>query len=201
MIQDILIIILLWAVYFFIHSLMADNKFKLVVKNWVGRKFIYYRLIYVFISVFGLVGIVYFLATHHSFQILPPIAGVKYGGLVLASWGAIIIKHAIKNYSMRDFLGIAFKEERPEFVNSGLLNYVRHPLYTGTILFTIGFWLYIPNLLNLVTVICIFIYLFIGIKLEERKLVEAFGERYLQFLQSTPMLFPRLKHIKKLITG
>jgi protein-S-isoprenylcysteine O-methyltransferase Ste14 len=78
---------------------------------------------------------------------------------------------------------------------------MRHPIYTGTILITIGFWLFIPSILNLTTVLCVFIYLVFGIRLEEEKLINEFGEEYENFQQEVPMLFPSIMSLFKKLKG
>jgi protein-S-isoprenylcysteine O-methyltransferase Ste14 len=74
----------------------------------------------------------------------------------------------------------------------GLHNIVRHPLYFGTLLFIWGCFLLFPYLSNLIACSLITIYTIIGIKMEERKLVIEFGERYKYYAGKVPMLIPRL---------
>jgi protein-S-isoprenylcysteine O-methyltransferase Ste14 len=54
----------------------------------------------------------------------------------------------------------------------------------------IGALMYFPNYSTLIFVITTFIYLPIGVSLEENKLVDEFGEQYLQYRKEVKMLVP-----------
>ena len=84
-------------------------------------------------------------------------------------------------------------DEISELKKDGILGYVRHPIYTGTILVILGFFLFIPNLPTLVSCMCMLLYLPIGIYLEEKKLIALYGSAYLEYRDKVPALFPRLK--------
>ena len=116
--------------------------------------------------------------------------------LILATWGFLIIRVAFKTYDLKQFLGTRFandEEERSELITSGIRSRIRHPIYTGTILIVIGFWVFRPTLTHLTSVLCIFIYMVIGIMLEEKKLIRAYGDEYIKYREKVPMLIPRFK--------
>ncbi len=73
--------------------------------------------------------------------------------------------------------------------------YIRHPLYAGGIL---GVWA-TPNMTvtHLVFAIGITAYFVIGAKIEEKDLISDFGDNYLDYKRSTPMLVPFTKRKKK----
>ena len=75
----------------------------------------------------------------------------------------------------------------------GIHAHVRHPLYTGTLLFTWGLFFVFPFLSHFIAVAIMSLYIIVGIKLEEEKLVEEFGEAYLAYQLKVPMLIPRLR--------
>ena len=189
-----MVTVLLWTIYFFLHSFLAASK----VKNFIRQKnpfnARYYRLMYGIVSILGLVPIFYFLAVTRSTFLINQTEVLKYVSMALSTWGVIVIKQSFKSYSIREFLGIKNQKEQA-LIKSGLLKYVRHPLYSGTILLCLGFWLFIPNTLNLISIISIFIYLFIGIKLEEIKLIKEFGEEYTAYQQEVPSIIPDVRRI------
>jgi protein-S-isoprenylcysteine O-methyltransferase Ste14 len=79
----------------------------------------------------------------------------------------------------------------PQFHAQGLYARVRHPIYVGWLLImwaapfmTVG---------HLVFALGSTAYILIGIALEERDLVAAFGARYVEYRRRTPMLVPRIR--------
>lgn len=190
-----LLLLILWVVYFSLHSLFARP----ALKDWVGRRLPWlsphYRLLYSIGSVLGLLGILVYNVMISGARLLAPNDFMRYAGLMLATGGVIVIRQAFRVYSMAEFLGL--KPAQPQHTadsmglrTDGILGRVRHPIYLGTLLLVLGFWLYIPTLANLLTTGAIIVYLFVGIRLEERDLEQQFGEAYREYRKRVPMLIP-----------
>ena len=175
----------LWIAYFAIHSILASTPVK---KQFNGR---YYRVLYNIIAIIGLLGIFIFSALQEAVVFWEKNSLSQAGGLILATYGIIIMKRVFKHYSLKQFMGIQADDAPPKLVQAGALQYVRHPIYTASILIVLGFFLFSPTDLNLVSMTCIFLYLPIGIVLEEKKLIDTFGEQYRKYQQEVPMLFPK----------
>jgi protein-S-isoprenylcysteine O-methyltransferase Ste14 len=199
-----LILILLWLIYFTVHSLLAAQKVKKYFEKSMGSTFRYYRLIYNFIALMGLLGILFYNAIISSHVLLPaswlPI--VKFIGLVFATWGVLVLRLAFKAYSLKEFLGLTQARNESltdeKLQTGGILQYVRHPIYSGTLLLIVGFWLFSPTLANLISTVCIIGYTLIGMRLEEAKLIVAFGDTYRQYKNSVPALMPSWRALKGL---
>lgn len=75
-----------------------------------------------------------------------------------------------------------------KFVTPSLYNYVRHPLYVG---FLLGVWA-TPTMTvaHLIFALLTTIYILVAIQLEERDLVNAYGEDYKNYRRRVPMLIP-----------
>ncbi len=121
---------------------------------------------------------------------------------MLATGGVLVIQRSFRYYKLTGFLGFLqlSKPEAPEsngLQTNGILKYVRHPLYTGTLMIMIGYWFFSPTLINLVSCLSIVFYLAIGIRLEERKLIIEFGNDYLEYQKKVPMLIPSFKIFSK----
>jgi protein-S-isoprenylcysteine O-methyltransferase Ste14 len=83
--------------------------------------------------------------------------------------------------------------EKPEVIRTGVFRVVRHPIYTGALLFYLGAILSTLSLASaLFLLLIIRFYIFIS-KYEERILSEAFGKDYLEYKKKTGMLFPKIK--------
>lgn len=76
----------------------------------------------------------------------------------------------------------------PDFQVTGLYRYVRHPIMFG---FVLAFWA-IPVMTIGHTLFAGLStgYIIVGVLLEERDLMDRFGERYARYRASTPMLIP-----------
>lgn len=183
--MDYLILALGWAVYFAAHSILATDKMKELIP--LNRQS--YRIMYSLVSVIGLLILLFLNGTYPGEALIERTSFVKYVSLIMAAIGVIIANAAFKNYSVTEFLGLK-KESESRLVTTGINAWVRHPLYTATILITAGFFLYDARTATAVSVGCIWIYLVIGIYLEEKKLVKVFGESYREYQQNVAAVIP-----------
>ena len=197
---SILKLILLWLIYFSVHSIFASS----IVKKRFHKLFPginrFYRLIYVFFSIAGLAIIFLFQSSLPISRLYAMNTLSTCIGLSLASIGLLIILESFSFYDTAEFLGIKQAKRDPEeqeFITDGILKYIRHPLYSGSMLFLIGYLTLAPNIVNLVSVILMIIYFFVGSYFEEKKLINSFGEKYLQYRSEVPAFIPNLQ---KLIT-
>ena len=92
------------------------------------------------------------------------------------------------------FLGlrqlITSEPDKPEkMIVRGLYQWVRHPLYTAGLVFI---WLIPRMTVNLLALnIGLSAYLVIGAYVEERKLLQTFGDDYRDYQERVPMIIPR----------
>ena len=194
---------LLWAAYFVLHSLLAANRVKDFLKNKMSSSARYYRLLFNLIATLTILPVLFYNALISQQWLLPDAWKDIFTiiGLILATYGIIIVRLAFRQYSLKDFLGfrqVKEGEKEEDFSNEGILSVVRHPLYTGGLLILLGFWIFSPTLANLVTVIMLTAYILFGIRLEENKLVAQYGEDYRRYQQEVPMLIPRPGSLRKL---
>jgi protein-S-isoprenylcysteine O-methyltransferase Ste14 len=94
------------------------------------------------------------------------------------------------------FLGVAqvLRQEPADtparLVTDGLYRWVRHPIYTATLLLIWLLPVMTANMLGLA--IGATVYILVGARLEERKLEAEFGDAYRDYKRRTPMLIPGL---------
>lgn len=155
----------------------------------LGRHYVFYRLGYNVVAGVGLLIMLVLNGAVPSGKLIAITIATRYVSMLLATAGVMIIIRSFREYSLMGFLGL--RKESDAFTRSGILKYVRHPLYSGTILIIVGFWLFSPNVSTAVSAGCMLIYLAIGIQLEEKKLVKRYGEAYTQYKREVPMLVPR----------
>jgi protein-S-isoprenylcysteine O-methyltransferase Ste14 len=183
--MEYLLLAAAWTVYFVVHSILASDAVK--QRTPLGQQA--YRIFYSLISILGLLLLLYFNGAISGEPLIDRTSGVRYAALILAALGVIIANAAFKNYSAAEFLGLR-KERNVKLVTTGINGWVRHPLYSATLLITAGFFLYDSRIATAVSVACIWLYLVIGIYLEEKKLVKVFGDSYREYQQNVAAVIP-----------
>jgi protein-S-isoprenylcysteine O-methyltransferase Ste14 len=90
----------------------------------------------------------------------------------------------------RNYSGTLRIREGHQLITHGIYKYVRHPVYTGTLLRTFAIPIYTTSLLG-------FLFALVGIPLfiyrigvEEQMLIEEFSDEYLEYTKATRKLFP-----------
>ncbi len=84
------------------------------------------------------------------------------------------------------------EREKPELIDTGVFRVIRHPIYTGAILFYLGAILITLSIASAVFWLVIIIFYILIARYEEKILTGDFGEAYTRYKKRTGMLFPRL---------
>lgn len=193
-------IILACALYGAIHSILASNS----VKSWAVRTFgevpyqRLYRLFFVLmagITALPIVAMVGLLPDQRIYAIPTPWTYLALLIQIIALLGIMI--GVIQTGAFR-FLGLeqlvapaSVPSQAEKLVVNGLYRWVRHPLYTFSLLLL---WLTPLMTWNVLALDLGFsAYLLIGTVFEERKLVDQFGEAYIAYRRKTPRIVPGLK--------
>lgn len=189
------LLILFWVLYYTVHSLLAATAVKVYAKKWLGPKFRYYRLAY---TIFATITLTWLLIFQYSFEspLLIESTILKYASLlVFVIPGAIIMGISLKKYFMllSGVRSVFESVSTPELKITGIHRFVRHPLYSGTILFTLGLFFIFPRLNNLVAVTLLALYVLVGIVFEEKKLLKEFGKQYEDYMREVPGLLPNFR--------
>lgn len=120
-------------------------------------------------------------------------------GLYLLLIGLLLERKGIQSLRIdRVTLVYTVFPERGEQVQSQLYEYLRHPLYSAMARLSLGLALLSGTLPGL---LCAFVFglkLFILSKLEEKELIQRFGESYKEYMKKVPAFFPKLGQVKNL---
>ena len=177
------------------HSVMARPAFKRWWSRYVPEAV--ERSTYVLFSSLALVAL---------FLLWEPIGGAIWEtegavrGIVIGLYalGWIVLLYSTFLIDHFDLFGLrqvwnrlkANAYEAPKFYTPSLYRIVRHPLYVGWLMI---FWAApTMTIAHLVFALATTAYILIAIQLEERDLVAAFGDTYVDYRRATPMLIPRL---------
>ena len=114
-----------------------------------------------------------------------------YVGLVLMVCG-----YSFRRYAMaalgRAFSNILCIKQGQTLICSGIYAKVRHPAYTGTLVMVAGIPLVFSSPIGLLPVSLALPAVLYRISVEEKMLKEKFGQEYVDYVESTKMLVPRL---------
>ncbi len=194
-----LLLAVLWVVFGLLHSVLADLRVKAWAAGLLGGAYRFYRIGYNLLFLTLLSGILYLTFWRdESAMFFGPSQMTTLTGYALLAVGGVLMLVSFSGFDVSEFLGFAYlKPAEPgkqveTLRTTGLYAWVRHPLYFATFVLIAGFFLMKPTELRLMTLLFIYIYTYIGARLEERKLVQLFGEPYIVYMQRVKMLVPFL---------
>ena len=189
-----IILVVLWSLFGILHSVLAANRWKRLMERRLGPRYKYYSFSYSVFAAVTLIAILVYQVYLQSKVLYVAPAWVKLL-LCLPLGAALVVMGLMIRKYFFSLSGISvFYKEQPsgELELSGLNRYVRHPLYSGTLLFLWSFFFIYPYVKNLLACLVITLYTVWGAILEERKLTAQFGEKYITYKKHVPMLLPRL---------
>ena len=189
------LLIVFWIIYYAMHSVLAATSIKIFFEKLLGKYFRYYRLSY---SIFVTITLFWLLYYQYSFDcpLLIKSTVLKYISILfMVLPGILIMFISIKKYFLllSGVRSIFTPTPAAELKLDGIHHFVRHPLYSGTILFAWGLFFIFPFVNNLIAVGLLTLYVLVGISFEEKKLITEFGKEYEEYISNVPMLIPDFK--------
>ncbi len=184
-----------WILYCIVHSVLANGSVKNKVQNIMQDNYKYYRPAYAIFATVTLIAVIWFHFSITSLLIYTPSFIIKLIGYLITLTGLIIMLICIKKYfyELSGLQALQHENATNTLQTNGLHSFVRHPLYFGTIAFVVGLTIAFSYLNNLIATLIITIYVWIGINVEEKKLVQEYGDQYIKYKQRVPKLIPFAK--------
>ena len=185
--------ILIWLytlAFAVVHSLLASQAVKKYAYHF-GLQTHHYRLIY------SLVGVLTTLVWLYGIGILPDTVfytvqqgGLKYGLYALQVLGLWLVLAAFRSIDTAVFLGLKKAAQQTDpFIVQGVFKYIRHPMYTGFMLFL---WAKPEHtVVSFHFALAVNLYFIIGSKLEEKRMLVEHPD-YAAYQQKVGAFIPKL---------
>ena len=197
---DVVILIILFALYGFVHSVLASEKVKIFFHNSFGKRIAFYRIGYNIFSVITLY-LIWDLAPQPSLQIYTLPQPYDYLVLIPQFLSLVGVIWCFKYIGFREFAGLSqidrylknqYSENDLDEIYTlrieGPYKYSRHPVYFFSIIFLL--FRAEMNLFYLTMFISFTVYFYIGSHYEEKKMVSLFGDEYKNYRNNVPRIFP-----------
>lgn len=196
------ILLIFWIFYGFLHSALAATSVKNFFRRLLRGRFRYYRLYYSVFAALTLAGIIFYQYSFNSPLLLQVPAPIQWLMLPFLLAGLLIMAICIRKYFYYlSGIDVLFpKPAEARLDTGGIHQYVRHPLYSGTLLTVWSLLILFPYTNNLIAAAVITGYTILGAGFEERKLIRQFGRDYIAYKHKVPMLIPFLFR-KKIINN
>jgi methanethiol S-methyltransferase len=136
--------------------------------------------------------LLYWQITISSPRLWTEIPFIVIPAVLITAVGFLGVVACLKKYLWppEGFKDLFLEGLKPELQIRGLHRMVRHPLYLSTFIFLGGIFIFFPFVSNLLTYVLMFVYVLLAIPLEEKKLVELYGEAYVSYRSKVPALIP-----------
>jgi protein-S-isoprenylcysteine O-methyltransferase Ste14 len=198
--MEYLLVISLWIGYCALHSYLISIGFTNLMTRLLKNYYAFYRFCYVLISLILLIPLINFTAQLDTRVIIVygySLSIVRYvlisGALLIFFWAFFFSYDSLSFFGIRQMLNFGkIQKTNPseKIRRNGLLGIIRHPMYFTLILYL---WCHTFRVMDVVINTVLTIYVIIGTKLEEKKLILEFGDAYIKYQQEVPMLIPFTK--------
>jgi len=192
---QLVLLTLCWTTYGLIHTLLASHRCKAWCRNRFPAGFRAYRLTFNIVSAVLLVPPLWLMLSYPGETLWhwPPIVRWLADAAALAA--LIGFAWSMKMYDTGEFLGIsqlrqasAALDDQSPMRLSMAHRFVRHPWYFFGLVII---WSREMNAAWLVSAAVLTLYLLVGSRLEEAKLIVVYGEQYRRYRQRVPAFIPR----------
>jgi methanethiol S-methyltransferase len=168
------------------------------IKSKPGKYLKFYRLFYNLVAFITLVPLIIYTQSLKGNVLFRWEGYLMFAQFFLLTVSMILFIAGAQKYDLLEFAGIrqiisgksySTLSESGEIITSGILGVIRHPWYSGSIIFV---WVYYKDmyLSTFIVSIMLTFYLITGAVLEERKLILECGDGYRDYIKKVSMFFP-----------
>lgn len=189
---DLLVFIFRFTVFAILHSLLAMQRVQEFLKIRMGRAAGWYRLMY---NILALAAFGWTMKAYPDSPVLYQLPDNLRSVGYLAQGGIfVLLCVCAAQTGVGDFLGVRQLRGQtvtPVLITTGCYGKVRHPQYLLALLFLL--FTPIMTVRWLALTLLSALYFLFGSIIEEKRLVELFGEHYRIYKRSVPMFVPGVK--------
>ena len=194
-VTHLLLLATAWLLYGILHSLLASRRCKVWFRARYPHGYRGYRLAFNLLSLLLLAPPLWLLSTYSGETLWhwPTTMRWLFDAAALAAIAGFV--STISAYDSGEFFGISqLRSDVPEVDDQAPMSlswahrYVRHPWYFFGLVII---WTREMNAALLLSAVVLTLYLLIGSRMEERKLLSIYGERYRRYMREAPGLVPR----------
>ncbi len=183
-----------WAVYGALHSVLAGSALKRALQTRFPLHYRYYRLTYNLLAAILLIAPLWLLKSYSGTLLWHWPTALGWVANSAAGLAVLGFAWSLRYYDNGEFLGTrqlrgtaAGPYDQAPLKLSPLHRWVRHPWYFFGLVIL---WTREMNAALLVTAITLTLYLVIGSRLEESKLIATYGNAYRDYRNKVPGLLP-----------
>jgi protein-S-isoprenylcysteine O-methyltransferase Ste14 len=177
-------------------SLVAIKEKLKTAEKEVGR---WFTAITAVVTIIGIIGLfLYLLAPPWwTWTELPFGEGVQWLGLVLTIMPIFFLIWVHRHLDSQWSIALELQEDH-KLITSGPYRRIRHPMYLGIFVYTIGMILISSDLLVLLFFAFTIWVNYRRIPREEQMMIDEFGVEYQEYMAKTGKLLPRIRQIEEL---
>lgn len=179
-----------WVCFYTLHSLLAHKGIKCRIQHtvpWLREP--RYRLFYNVLATVTLVLLLWLHVRTPAISLWQQGWVLEVAGVLLMVAGGLLLLAAFRNYRLAPFLGLVADKDEPLQI-SGLNRYMRHPIYTAVITLFTGLCILQPLTTHLLAWLITLVYVWLGSRLEERKLIQQYGAVYADYQRRVKRFVP-----------
>jgi protein-S-isoprenylcysteine O-methyltransferase Ste14 len=192
---------LVWGAWCVQHSLLNSERPLGRTRILRSRNRPYYRILYNVFAVLTLILASEFTPRGHEFSIIVWQWPLRLIPVVVWTVGLLVFWLTFRCLDWRDFLGLrgiglGFKKKarsEGQLIARGIYSVVRHPQFAAGLMLL---WVRDLRDTDLVINVVLSVYLIVGARIEEGRLVSRFGDEYIRYREAVPAFVPA--HIPRL---
>lgn len=150
-------------------------------------------IIVVFYLAYGAAVLIYFInPAWMAWSAVEAPAWLRWFGIVPLLTGAYLLVSGLHHLGTNLTISVSTKNEHA-LITTGPYRWIRHPLYTGGMIESVGVCLLMANWFVAISAGLFWALIVIRTPMEEKKLIEEFGEEYRQYMRRVGQFVPKLR--------